>query len=336
MLEAFADGFVQSQNIGRLQTLAIRRVRHNDCLILRLGKLTEVLLAELYHIAHTSLFGIGHSSFESRTIDVVGVNLMVEFTFSRVVVIYTIEQIAVKVFPFLEAETLTEDTRIDIARHESGFDSYSARTAERVDQVAFHIPSTQLNETGCQHFVDRSITRSHTIATQVKTLATRIERERTLVFSDVHIQLDVGICHTNIRTFALFLAKIVHNGVLHLISNKLGVAELLRIDHRIDGKSSVQIEIVSPFDGLYCLVDSFCIESLEMLDRFEHSDSCAKAEVCSIEHFLVSRKRHHTTTNLYVVSTEFGEFLSQYFFQSLKGFGNEFEFFHKVSLAVGG
>ena len=78
MFQTFTDSFIEAQDISRLQALTIGGIGHDDGLVLWLGKFAEVLLLEDYHIGHSGLFGIGHSSFECRTIDVVGKHFMSE------------------------------------------------------------------------------------------------------------------------------------------------------------------------------------------------------------------------------------------------------------------
>ena len=106
------------------------------------------------------------------------------------------------------------------------------------------------------------------------------------------------------------------------------MSELLGVDHGVDGKGCVEVEIETPVNGAYGVVDIIGVGRFEVLDGFEHAHGGAQTKVGAVHHFLVAGKGHHAAAYLDVIGAEFGQFLSQNLFKSLKGFGNEFKLFH--------
>ena len=58
------------------------------------------------------------------------------------------------------------------------------------------------------------------------------------------VQSHIRIGDADVRTLARLLAELVDNGIFYLIGHKLGVAELVGKDHRVDGKSLVERKIL--------------------------------------------------------------------------------------------
>ena len=107
----------------------------------------------------------------------------------------------------------------------------------------------------------------------MEALATGVQTECALTLSgsnvgNMDVQAYIGIGNTDIRTLARLLAELVYDGILHLVSHELRVAELVGEDHRVHGKGFVQIQILCPVNGLYSFVNIVGRQCLEVLDRF--------------------------------------------------------------------
>ena len=48
------------------------------------------------------------------------------------------------------------------------------------------------------------------------------------------VDADIRTGHRDIRACSGLLAKLIHDGILHLIGDEAGVAEIIRIDYGID------------------------------------------------------------------------------------------------------
>ena len=64
-----------------------------------------------------------------------------------------------------------------------------------------------------------------------------------------------------------------------------------------------------------------------MGNRFENTYGGAETKIGAVHHFLASAEGDHAAADLHVVGTKLDELLRQHLFQSLEGFGNEFERF---------
>ena len=162
----------------------------------------------------------------------------------------------------------------------------------------------------------------------MQAIARRVEAQRAVGAADVNVQFHVGVGDAYVRPFARGVAEVVNNRVLHLVGHELGVAELLGVDHAVDGKGGVHVEESLPVHAPHGLVHVVGVVGFEMQQRFEHTYGGAQTEVGSVHHGLVAAKRHHAVPYLHIVGTEFGEFLCEHFFKSLKGLGDEFKFLH--------
>ena len=85
------------------------------------------------------------------------------------------------------------------------------------------------------------------------------------------VQSDVGIADADVGTFAGAFAELIDDGVLDLIGNELRVAEFLRKDDRIDGKSLFQSDVLAPVNVLDAIIDVVSRQCLEVLDRFQNT-----------------------------------------------------------------
>lgn len=99
------------------------------------------------------------------------------------------------------------------------------------------------------------------------------------------------------------------------------MAEFLAEHDGIYGKRLVRRQIVFPTDGLHLVVHLVGVVGGEVLQRLQDADGGAQAEVGFVKHCFVTRKRYHSPAYLYVIGTQFRQFLCQYFFQTLEGLG---------------
>ena len=140
------------------------------------------------------------------------------------------------------------------------------------------------------------------------------------------IERQVRVVQSHIGTVARLLAEVVGNGILHLVSHKLRVAELIAEHHRIHGKGLLVRQILLPLDGLYGIIHLFCRLSLEVLDGFQDAQCRTQTEVSAIHHLFVAGERNHSSANLYIVCSQCGKLFCQHLLQSLEGLGDEFKF----------
>ena len=334
MFEALAQRPVKPEQVGRHEALPVGRIGHHQG---GLGRLRELLQGAARHadaVRHTRTLGVGYRGVDGGLIEVVPIYFMVELAFLGVVVVNTVEQVAVEIAPLLESERLAEDAGIDVARNKGGLDEQGAGPAHRVDEVGGPVPARELQDAGGEHLVDRRVDRGAAIATTMKALARRIQRERTIGITDMNVQLYIRVCDSYVRAFPGALAEIIDDGILHLVGDELGMAKVLRIDDGVDGKRSIEVEVTAPVDFLHGGVDLVGIAGLEVFYRLEYAHGGAQAEIGTVHHFLVAGERDHAPPDLYIVGSEFRQFLCQNFFKSLESFGDEFElFFHDYCFA---
>ena len=328
MLQALAQGPVDAEQVGRDEALAVRRVGYHQRL---LGWILEILDVAAFHgdaVGYAGALGVGQRRLDGALVQVVAVNLVRKLALCRIVIVNTVQELAVEVFPFLETVSLAEHAGINVARHECRLDQQGPGAAERVHEVGLPVPARQFQQTGRQHLVNRRLDRRRTIAAQVQALAGSVQREGALLIGDVHVELDVGVGDTDIGAFARCLAEIIHDGVFHFIGNELGMPELLGIDYGVHRKGGIQIQIATPVDAADRSIDVVGILCREVLDRLEDSDRSAQTEIRTIHHFLITGKGDHAAPRPDVVRTELVQLLGQDFFQTLKSLGDEFKFFH--------
>ena len=145
----------------------------------------------------------------------------------------------------------------------------------------------------------------------------------------MYVEANVGIADTDIRPCSGLFAKLVNNGILYFIGDKARVAKLFGVDNRVYTEGFSFLNILAPVYFFDLIVHIFCRASLEVSYRFEDSDGRMQLEIGSIQHLLITCKRHHSTACLYIVGTQLGELLSQNGFKSHESLGYEFKFlFH--------
>ena len=252
--------------------------------------------------------------------------MVLEITLFRVVVIDFLEEVGIEVGPFLEGEILPEHTRRDVLGDERCLDEQRARAAHRVDEVAFAPPSRHEDHACGQHLVEGGFNRLLTVSATVQRLAAGVEAEGGVFVGNVDVQADVGVGHRDVRTVARMFAELVDDGILHLIGHELGVAELLGEYHRVYGESLAVVEVFRPFHLHHLVVHVVGTTGFEVDNGFQNADSSVELEIGTVHQFFVACKRHHSTANLHVFGSQFGQFLCQDGLQAHECLGNQFEF----------
>jgi hypothetical protein len=107
----------------------------------------------------------------------------------------------------------------------------------------------------------------------MKALATGVQTECALTLSRsnvgyMDVQAYVWIGNAYIRALTHFLAELVYDGILHLVSHELRVTELIRKYYRVHGKCLIQVQIFGPVYGFYSFVNVVGRQCLEVLDGF--------------------------------------------------------------------
>ena len=100
----------------------------------------------------------------------------------------------------------------------------------------------------------------------MQALATGVERKGALVLSHMDVETYIGIGNTDIGALSRLLAELIYNGVLHLVGNKLRVAEFVGEHHGIHCECLVVVEIFRPIHLLYLLIHIICRLGLEVSD----------------------------------------------------------------------
>ena len=208
------------------------------------------------------------SNFVCFRIVVVSINLMSKLTLLWVIVVDSIKQILVKVFPFLESEFFTEYTRSDIACNQSGFDRYSSWTTHRVYQVTFTSPACHQNHTGCQYLVQRCFHLFLTVSSTVKWFTWTIQGKCTLFLCNMDVNSQIRVTDTYGRTVACLFAEIVDYRIFHFVCHEFRMTEFIREHYGIYRETTHVVQIVFPCDTLYGLIHFVSSLRSKMFDRF--------------------------------------------------------------------
>ena len=115
------------------------------------------------------------------------------------------------------------------------------------------------------------------------------------------VQPDVRVADRDIGTAPRPVTELVDDGILHLIRDKARIGELLGIHDGIDREGLSLEDIFAPVYLLHFLVHILCAPRLEVCDGFKDADGGVQLEVGTVHHFLVTGKRHHAASYLYVV-----------------------------------
>ena len=188
MLQTLANHLVQSEQVIGRDTFAIRRIHHDDGLLLRLFELLERLQFQRHIFGYTRRFYIMRRYFIRFRTVVISVNLMGEFALLTIIIVNLIEHLRIEIHPFLECESFAEYSRSDVSCDQCSFYRNRARTAHRVNQVTFTAPSCHQKHTGSQYFVQRSIYLFLAVSATMKRLSGRVQRQRTSGMCNMDIE----------------------------------------------------------------------------------------------------------------------------------------------------
>ena len=180
-LEFLAQRLVEQGEVVDFQAFAIGWVGDEDAVF---GCLVEVLDGLAFHLNHFGEAGaldVGTGDGNGLALDVIAINLVLEFAFVAVVVIDVLEELVVVVGPCLESIFGAIHAWIDIGGDKGSLDQESARTAHGVDEVALAAPAAQHDDAGRQHFVDGCIGLRLAPASLVEWGAAGVERDGHLV-----------------------------------------------------------------------------------------------------------------------------------------------------------
>ena len=236
--------------------------------------------------------------------------MVVELALLGVVVVDAREELLVEVGPFLEGEAFAEDARRDVARDECGLYGDCSRSAHGVDEVGVTLPSRHENHASCEDLVEGSLDTLLSVAAAVQGVAAGVEGQCGIVAGDMDMQADVRIGEGDVGSLSRALAELVHDGVLDLIGDEVGVAELVTVDDGVHGEGLSLGDIGAPVQVFHIIIYVVGGGSLEMLDGFKDTYGRVQLEVGTIHHFLVSGERDHTAANLNVVGAKLSELLS--------------------------
>ena len=164
MFQSLANHLIGAQQIVRRDTLTVWRVGYHDTLVLGLGKVLEVLLLNGHIACQSGSLDIQAGCINSLDIHVIAIDVMIEFAFLRIVVVYGVEKLTDEVGPFLEGIFLAEQAWCHIAGDESSLDEQGARATHGVDKVGFAMPAGHQNHTCCQNLIQWRLDRFLTIA----------------------------------------------------------------------------------------------------------------------------------------------------------------------------
>ncbi len=326
VLEPLAQGLVQAQQVGGGDALAIGRVGHHDALLLGLREVLDVPLLQGDILREPGRAHILGGQGYDVVVDVIAIDVVLKGLLGRVIIVDAVEEFPVKVGPLLEGILAAIHSGRNAAGYHGRLDEDGAAAAHGVHQVTLAPPSRLQDDAGGQHLVDGGLHGGLAPPALVQALARRVQREGAVVLCHMDVQLHVGVGDTYVGTLASLLAELVHDGVLHLVSHKLAVPELVAVYHAVHRKGGVIGQILAPVylpHGLIHLVGGL---GTEVLDGLQHAHGGTQGEVGPVEHLLVTGKRHHAPPRLNVVGAQRGQLLSQYSLQSLEGLGYHFKF----------
>ena len=244
---------------------------------------------------------------------------------AAVVVVDFVKQLTVEVAPALKGKTVAIHTREDVAGNHGCLNEEGTRATHRIYEVALSAPAGHKYDSGSQHLVDGCLGLRHAVATLVQRLARTVERERNLVARDVHIEHKVGIREANRRATLILLHEVIHNSVLHAISDEFRVTEVRSKHSGIDGEGAVGGHHLVPVEFLHSLIELVGIVGVEFIEWLENAQCRAATEVGTIEHSLVTLKRNHAASGFHIFSPNGFQLVGKHIFQPLERLGDHFK-----------
>ena len=228
---------------------------------------------------------------------------MVELTLVAVVVVDGVVEVGVIVGPVLEGEALAIHAGVDIGGYQRCLYQEGARATHGVNEVALAIPAAQLDDSRCQHLVDGCLGLCHAPSALVERFSRRVERDCHFLAIDVNVKLVVGAVEPYRRPLAAAFHEIVGYAVLHAVGHKARMAEGVAVDGAVDGKGVALAHDVFPVKLLHLLIEVVGVGRGEFIERLQHAQSGAEAEVCPVHHLFVTLERHHSPSLFHLLST---------------------------------
>ena len=220
MFQTRAKFLINVQKVIQYKTFTIWRVHNHHCALLWLNKILYVTALNFDYIVHHCRLDVTACTCHHAAIHIVTVDLMLEFAFCRVILVYRTEQFAVEIVPLFKSISLTEHTRCNVTCYERSLDGYSTRTAHRVNEVTLTVPACKHNHSGSKHLIYRSRTCFHAITTTVQRLTRAVEGQSTVLACYVYVEDKVGIIETYRRTLAVSFVEKVGYGIFYAVCNK--------------------------------------------------------------------------------------------------------------------
>ena len=218
--EFLSQRLVEQGEVVEFQAFAIGWVGDEDAVLRSLVEVFDGLALNFNHLGESGTLDVGTGNGNGLALNIVAINLVLEFAFGAVVVIDALEEFVVIVGPSLESILVAIHARIDVGGDEGGLDQEGSRAAHGVDEVALAPPAAQQDDAGGKHLVDGGIGLCLAPTTLIEGRTAGVEREGHLVVRDVHVEFDVGRVESDGGPTVVLLAEVVGNGVLHPVGNK--------------------------------------------------------------------------------------------------------------------
>ena len=175
VFELCANHFVQSEQVGCGDAFAVWWVGDDDGFFCGLCEVGKVLLCDADFFAQSGCFDVGCCCGYGVSVDVVGVDVVVEVVFSGFVFVDAVEEFLVEVGPFLEGVFFAVYAWCDASCYECCFDGYGSAAAHWVDEVAFAFPSGEHDDACCEDFVEWCFYGFLSIASEMEAFSAGVE-----------------------------------------------------------------------------------------------------------------------------------------------------------------
>ena len=317
-----ADGAEHLRHVFLLDAMVVGRIRHQAAALGVVGPVGHWLAFDLHHILHLGVLDVAAGYCYGLRVDVAASDLEVEWTLGAVVVVEFLEEFLVEIRPLLEGEAGSVYSGIDVGGDECGLDQERAGPAHGVGEVRVAAPSGGHDYSGSQDLVDRGLGLLLAVSAFVKGLAAGIQRDGDAVAVDVDIEQQVIARHADRGTLAVQVAEVVDDAVLDAVGGETAVGEIGAVDRCVDCECGLGSHVLLPRNITDNVVELVRIRGREFLNGLQHPEGCSKAKVCAVHQFEVTLETYHTRAHLDVLGSETEQFVAQYRFQSLEGFGN--------------
>ena len=126
VLQSLANHLIGAQQVGCRDALAIGRIGDDDALLAWLCEILEILLHDGDIIRQTCSLHIQCRRIHSLHVDVVAVDMVLEFPFLTLVIVDVVKEICVEVRPFLEGIFFAEESWGHVLCNEGSLDEQGA------------------------------------------------------------------------------------------------------------------------------------------------------------------------------------------------------------------